>query len=132
MTGRKNHFGGLFRRGYNKNIEDVCVCPSCGYIVEHERGVPCNSLLCPKCNIHLIRKTNLRMSEKGDQKKGENQRGEKAYPKVDTELCMGCGSCEEICPTGAIHIVDNIAFIDNDLCKKCRLCVTVCPAEAIK
>lgn len=131
MTGRKNHFGGPFRRGCNKNADDVCVCPSCGYIVEYERGVPCNSLLCPKCNSHLIRKIVLEMSEKVDQKKENNLKGEKAYPKVNPELCMNCGSCEDICPTGAVSIIDNVAFIDEDNCKKCRICVTVCPVEAI-
>ena len=44
---------------------------------------------------------------------------------------MNCGSCEDICPTGAISIIDNVAFIDEDNCKKCRICVTVCPVEAI-
>lgn len=71
------------------------------------------------------------MSEKVDQKKENNLKGEKAYPKVNPELCMNCGSCEDICPTGAISIIDNVAFIDEDNCKKCRICVTVCPVEAI-
>ena len=44
------------------------------------------------------------MSEKADQKKENNLKGEKAYPKVNPELCMNCGSCEDICPIGAISI----------------------------
>ena len=28
---------------------DICVCPSCGATVKHEKGTPCNSLSCPKC-----------------------------------------------------------------------------------
>ena len=29
-------------------------------------------------------------------KKGKNRMGKKAY--IDEEECIGCGSCEEICP----------------------------------
>lgn len=33
-----------------------CVCPRCGYKVEHQRGIPCVSIQCPKCKINLERK----------------------------------------------------------------------------
>jgi len=26
-----------------------CVCPSCGASTEHQKGVPCTSVKCPKC-----------------------------------------------------------------------------------
>ncbi len=32
-----------------------CVCPNCGYKVEHTPGVPCSSLTCPNCGTHLKR-----------------------------------------------------------------------------
>jgi len=32
-----------------------CVCPSCGYKVPHERGVPCATVTCPKCGSKMIR-----------------------------------------------------------------------------
>jgi cation diffusion facilitator family transporter len=32
-----------------------CVCPRCGYRVEHQRGVPCSTLICPNCKIPLKR-----------------------------------------------------------------------------
>lgn len=35
---------------------DVCVCPNCGYQIEHIQGKPCSSEVCPECNTHLIRK----------------------------------------------------------------------------
>ena len=31
-----------------------CVCPDCGYSVAHDRGTPCNSIVCPKCNVPLV------------------------------------------------------------------------------
>lgn len=33
-----------------------CICPHCGYTVVHQKGVPCASVLCPRCNTALERK----------------------------------------------------------------------------
>jgi len=32
-----------------------CVCTHCGYAIAHERGVPCNTQICPKCKEPLDR-----------------------------------------------------------------------------
>lgn len=32
-----------------------CVCPECAYRQPHTRGVPCNSLKCPKCGTPMTR-----------------------------------------------------------------------------
>ncbi len=32
----------------------TCRCPSCGYVIEHRRNIPCNEIRCPKCNVPLI------------------------------------------------------------------------------
>ncbi|MFO7950994.1 MAG: hypothetical protein R6U36_11615 [Candidatus Fermentibacteraceae bacterium] len=32
-----------------------CVCPSCGYEVDHMRGVPCNTRKCPQCGTMMTR-----------------------------------------------------------------------------
>lgn len=44
------------RRGFGRM--HYCVCPSCGYKEEHQRGVPCYQKRCPKCNKNLIRARN--------------------------------------------------------------------------
>jgi len=36
---------------------DYCICPRCGYQVEHIQGKPCSTEVCPDCNTHLIRKS---------------------------------------------------------------------------
>ena len=36
-----------------------CICPKCSYTVEHQVGIPCNSMLCPHCNIRLIRENSF-------------------------------------------------------------------------
>ena len=35
---------------------DVCVCPECGYEVNHVRGIYCNQNICPVCDIPLTGK----------------------------------------------------------------------------
>jgi hypothetical protein len=32
-----------------------CVCPNCGHKINHQQGVPCNSLNCPKCGTKMAR-----------------------------------------------------------------------------
>jgi heterodisulfide reductase subunit A len=69
---------------------------------------------------------------------------------VDTDVCMGTGRCEEVCPVEvpsefnegltrrkAIyrpvpHNIPNMYLIDMDACTRCGECVKVCPVDAIK
>ncbi len=50
--------------------------------------------------------------------------------RVIVENCTGCGSCEAVCPFGAIEIVDNVAQI-KDNCNLCGACQDACEFEAI-
>jgi len=36
---------------------DLCVCPQCGFTVEHPDGIPCNTITCPKCGSALMSAT---------------------------------------------------------------------------
>ncbi|MFO7985312.1 MAG: 4Fe-4S binding protein [Desulfatiglandaceae bacterium] len=49
---------------------------------------------------------------------------------VDPKRCVGCGTCQEVCPVGAIT-VDEIAHVDSSWCKGCGACVAQCPREAL-
>lgn len=37
-------------------VEDVCVCPKCGFEKHHLLGAPCREYVCPKCNSAMIRR----------------------------------------------------------------------------
>ena len=49
---------------------------------------------------------------------------------VDARACVGCGACQEVCPTSAIS-VETIARVDPLKCTGCGLCVTECPRGAL-
>jgi heterodisulfide reductase subunit A len=53
---------------------------------------------------------------------------------IDPEVCSGCLSCVELCPYGAIDIIDyydrKVSKINEVLCKGCGTCVSACPSGA--
>ena len=52
--------------------------------------------------------------------------------KLDTEKCIGCGMCVEVCPHGVFEIKEHKAVIVNkDACMECGACEKNCPANAI-
>lgn len=46
--------------------------------------------------------------------------------------CLGYGSCQNVCDSGAISIIDGIAVIDPDKCTSCGKCVNICPKGIIE
>lgn len=39
-----------------KQGDDICVCPDCGYEIKHQFGRPCSRQICPECNSKMKRK----------------------------------------------------------------------------
>ncbi|MDH5595251.1 MAG: CoB--CoM heterodisulfide reductase iron-sulfur subunit A family protein [Candidatus Bathyarchaeota archaeon] len=50
---------------------------------------------------------------------------------VDSDLCIGCGLCEELCPYGAAKIEEAKSVIIKVLCRGCGICAAECPEQAI-
>ncbi|MDD3218294.1 MAG: 4Fe-4S dicluster domain-containing protein [Lachnospiraceae bacterium] len=50
-----------------------------------------------------------------------------------TDACQGCLAhpCKEVCPKGAIDIVNGRSVIDESKCIKCGKCLNTCPYKAI-
>lgn len=55
-------------------------------------------------------------------------------PTVDSELCIGCGVCEELCPD-VFEVVDEQSIVigpeNCDSCD-CEEAVVSCPVDAIE
>jgi len=53
-------------------------------------------------------------------------------PWVKTEMCTGCGTCVEECPTNAMSLQGDVAVINDQECIRCGRCHDICPEEAVR
>ena len=63
--------------------------------------------------------------------------------EVNEAVCIGCGSCEEVCPFGAIELKEETmefeelvlrtrkSYVNPALCKGCGACIPECPVGAM-
>ena len=52
----------------------------------------------------------------------------------DPAVCIGCGVCENVCPQGAVHLVEDgiaHAVVETESCRGCGICVAECPSGAM-
>jgi electron transport complex protein RnfB len=51
---------------------------------------------------------------------------------VNAADCVGCGSCEDRCPVGAVAVgEDEVAVVDPDVCIGCGVCTPWCGTETM-
>lgn len=58
------------------------------------------------------------------------------YPKIDLDICVGCGRCYISCFDGAHQAIEfdeetRRPSVNKDKCVGCHLCATVCPVRCI-
>lgn len=58
------------------------------------------------------------------------------YPVIDVDKCLGCGSCAESCPIGALELDDRGGYdkksrVYEQNCMACHTCESKCPVQAI-
>lgn len=58
--------------------------------------------------------------------------GRSTKPFLVTDACIGCGLCREVCPCGAIALVDGRPQWRKKQCVNCLGCLHRCPTEAIR
>lgn len=52
---RKGRFRSEIKEAAGKGPDGFCFCRKCGYKIPHQRGIPCSTIKCPKCQINLSR-----------------------------------------------------------------------------
>jgi heterodisulfide reductase subunit A len=67
---------------------------------------------------------------------------EPAIAKVDEMTCIGCFSCEKVCPYGAIehkeikdskgNLIKMVSHVNVSLCQGCGPCAAICPSKSIE
>ena len=57
--------------------------------------------------------------------------GARNEPWWDARSCIGCLSCRDACPTGALSFTDKGLSINRSVCRACLSCCEACPAEAL-
>lgn len=62
---------------------------------------------------------------------GKKEMHSAGKPQVNSELCIGCGKCTQICAHEGAVVEDGIAHIYHDKCAGCARCIAVCPVKAI-
>ncbi|MBQ6478308.1 MAG: 4Fe-4S binding protein [Erysipelotrichaceae bacterium] len=51
---------------------------------------------------------------------------------IDRDLCIGCGACTGVCPTGSLELdEEGKSKCNEETCIDCGACVATCPVEAI-
>lgn len=52
--------------------------------------------------------------------------------RLDTTICIGCGTCAEVCPHAVFEIVKPKArIVATERCMECGACARNCPVKAI-
>ena len=67
----------------------------------------------------------------GGSRGGKMEQHSDGKPVVDTDRCIGCGTCTRICAHEGPVIKDGKATIDHSRCVGCGRCLAVCPRDAI-
>jgi len=50
---------------------------------------------------------------------------------VDATKCDGCATCQDSCPSDAIHVEEKVAVVKEEDCIDCNACQDNCPKQAI-
>ena len=53
------------------------------------------------------------------------------FPKLNPDLCIGCGKCKSVCPAKAITMRKNKPHINRKVCIHCFCCQEFCPKGAL-
>lgn len=96
-------------------VVDKEACKACGKCIA----------VCPKHLIELVPYDQKHLVQCSSKDKGKD------VMKACSVGCIGCHLCEKNCPSDAVHVVDNVAYIDQEKCTGCGICAEKCPKKII-
>jgi thioredoxin reductase (NADPH) len=100
-------------------------CPRCS------KPVPDGTSFCGSCGAAMamwqVHRSTIQTSSAEPGEKG------KPRPMINASLCIGCGSCVDVCPeSGTLALAGGKAILQNpESCTGHAQCITVCPTSAI-
>jgi thioredoxin reductase (NADPH) len=111
----------------------------------HPNAPPAKTIACPRCGKPTPEKASfcalcgapfaLWNVQRAPVQKGPapNAKQGKAQPVINAALCVGCGSCIEVCPEkGTLDLVNGKAILAHpDRCTGHAKCAEACPTSAI-
>ncbi len=97
------------------SVVDKEACKACGACIK----------ACPRHLIELIPYSASEAVGCSNKDKGKD-----VMAVCDTG-CIACHLCEKNCPSDAVHVVDNVAYIDQSKCTGCGTCAEKCPKKVI-
>lgn len=96
-------------------------------VVDKEKCKACGQCVaaCPRHLIDMVPYEAKHLVSCNSQDKG------KEVMSVCETGCIGCGICAKNCPSDAVHVENNIAYIDQEKCTGCGVCAEKCPKHVI-
>jgi len=99
-------------------------CPRCS------KSIPKGSAFCAHCGAALAMWSVHRAEVKTG---GDGPVTGKPKPVINASLCVGCGTCVDVCPeTGTLELINGKAILAHpERCTGHSKCAEVCPTQAI-
>ena len=98
-------------------------CPRC------RKSIPKGSAFCSHCGAALA----MWSVHLAEVKAGSTLTEGRPHPVINASLCVGCGTCAEVCPeTGTLDLISGKSILAHpERCTGHSKCAEVCPTQAI-